>query len=229
MLGRSGLVRLDRAAPFADAAITPGPAVWEALRGEDLWPTGCRPWRLPVTTAGLGRWAGTDPALAAAEAFRRLEPVVAVTFGARPAAAAARVAALAQLAGRPARVVGYAPTAPGWMALVALHALARGVIPVVIPDGTDHLDAELEAVSWPVAVCLGEGASIRSWPRPLIEIPVAPLGLEDRRAAAEALFSELEPPARPGRSPGHRAGRPRRGRGEPPGGEPPHRAPLPGP
>ncbi len=197
VLGRSGLVRLDRAAPFADAAITPGPAVWEALRGEDLWPAGCRPWRLPVTTAGLGRWAGTDPALAAAEAFRRLEPVVAVTFGARPAAAAARVAALAQLAGRPARVVGYAPTAPGWMALVALHALARGVIPVVIPDGTDHLDAELEAVSWPVAVCLGEGASIRSWPRPLIEIPVAPLGLEDRRAAAEALFPEFEPPARP--------------------------------
>ena len=197
MLGRSGLVRLDRAAPFADAAIAPGPAVWEALRGEDLWPAGCRPWRLPVTTAGLGRWAAADPALAAAEAFRRLEPVVAVTFGARPAAAAARVAALAQLAGRPARVVGYAPTAPGWMALVALHALARGVIPVVIPDGTDHLDAELGAVSWPVAVCLGEGASIRSWPRPLIEIPVAPLGLEDRRAAAEALFSELEPPARP--------------------------------
>jgi ATPase family associated with various cellular activities (AAA) len=196
VLGRSGLVRLDRAAPFADAAITPGPAAWEALRGEDLWPAGCRPWRLPVTTAGLGRWAGADPALAAAEAFRRLEPVVAVAFGARPAAAAARMAALAQLAGRPARVV-YAPTAPGWTALIALHALMRGVIPVVIPDGTDHLDADLGAVSWPVAVCLGEGASIRSWPRPLIEIPVAPLGLEDRRAAAESLFSELEPPARP--------------------------------
>ncbi len=197
VLGRSGLVRLDRAAPFAEAAIAPGPAVWEALRGEDLWPAGCRPQELPVTTAGLGQWAGAGPALAAAEAFRRLEPVVAVTFGARPVAAAARVAALARLAGRPARVISQAPGAPGWMGLVALHALARGVIPVVIPDGTDHLDAELEAVSWPVAVCLGEGASIRSWPRPLIEIPVAPLGLEDRRAATESLFPEFEPPTRP--------------------------------
>ena len=32
---------------------------------------------------------------------------------------------------------------PAGMALIALHALARGVIPVVMPDGTDHLDAEL--------------------------------------------------------------------------------------
>jgi ATPase family associated with various cellular activities (AAA) len=197
VLGRSGLVRLDRAVPFAEAAIAPGPAVWEALRGEDLWPAGCRPLELPVTTAGLGRWAAGGPALAATEAFRRAEPVVAVAFGARPAAAAARVAALARLADRPARVVGHAPAMPGWMALIALHALARGVIPVVIPDGTDHLDAELDAVPWPVAVCLGERASIRSWPRPLIEIPVAPLGLEDRRAAVEALFPELEPLSRP--------------------------------
>jgi hypothetical protein len=195
VLGRSGLVRLDRAAPFAEAAIVPGAAVWEALRGEDLWPTGCRPRALPVAMAGLGRWAGTDPALAAAEAFRCLEPVVAVTVCARPAAAAARVAALAQLAGRPARVIQHAPAATGWMPLVALHALARGVIPVVIPEGTDDLDAELEAVPWPVAVCLREGTSIRSWPRPLIEIPVAPLGLEDRRAAAGSLFPELEAPA----------------------------------
>jgi ATPase family associated with various cellular activities (AAA) len=197
VLGRSGLVRLDRTAPFAEAAIAPGPAVWEALRGEDLWPAGCHPWRLPVTTAGLGRWAGTGPALAAAEAFRRLEPVVAVTSGARPAAAAARVAALARLAGRPARVVGHEPAAPGWLALIALHALARGVIPVVILDGADQLHAELEAVPWPVAVCLGDGVSIRSWPRPLIEIPVAPLGLEDRRTAAEELFPEFEPATRP--------------------------------
>ena len=180
-----------------------------------------------VTTAGLGRWAGADPALAAAEAFRRLEPVVAVAFGARPAAAAARMAALAELAGRPARVV-YAPAAPGWTALIALHALARGVIPVVIPDGTDHLDADLGAVSWPVAVCLGEGASIRSWPRPLIEIPVAPLGLEDRRAAAESLASELEPRAG-GPVPRPPAADLTEASGEPPGGEPPHRAPLPGP
>jgi len=197
VLGRSGLVRLDRAAPFAEAAIGPGPAVWEALRGEDLSPAGCRPWELPVTTAGLDRWAGSGPALAAAEAFRRLDPVVAVTFGARPEAAAARVAALAHMADRSARIVGHAPTAPGGLALVALHALARGVIPVVIPDGTDQLDAELGAVPWPVAVCLGEGASFRSWPRPLIEIPVPPLGPDDRRAAAESLFPELESPARP--------------------------------
>jgi hypothetical protein len=196
LLGRSGLVWLDRAAPFAEAAIAPGPAVWEALRGEDLWPTGCCPRELPVTMAGLGRWASARSALAAAEAFRRLEPVVAVTFGARPAAAAARVAALAKLAGRPARVVGLAP-ASGRMELIALHALARGVIPVVIPDGADQLDAEVGAVPWPVAVCLDEGASIRSWPRPLIEIPVAPLSLEDRRAAAASLFPELEPPAQP--------------------------------
>ena len=120
---------------------------------------------------------------------------MAVTFGARPAAAAARLAALAELAGRPARIVGHAPAASGWLGLVALHALARGVIPVVVPDDAEQLDAELEAVSWPVAVCLGEGASLRSWPRPVIEIPVLPLGHQDRRAAAESLFPGLEPPA----------------------------------
>jgi hypothetical protein len=196
VLGRSGLVRLDRAAPFAEASFVPGPAVWDALRGEDLWPAGCRPRALPVALVGLGPWASAGAPLAAVEAFRRLEPVVVVTSCARPAAAAARVAALAHLAGRPARVVAHAPAAPGWMSLVALHALARGVIPVVIPDGTDHLDAELDAVPWPVAVCLGEGTSIRSWPRPLIEIPVVPLGLEDRRAAAEATFPELGASAR---------------------------------
>ncbi len=47
VLGRSGVVRLDRAAPFSEAAIVPGPAVWEALRGEDLWPPACRPWAAP--------------------------------------------------------------------------------------------------------------------------------------------------------------------------------------
>ena len=197
VLGRSGLVRLDRAVPFAEAAIVPGPAVWEALRGEDLWPDGCRPRALPFTTAGLARWAGTGTALAAREAFRLLEPVVAVTCSARPDAAAARMAVLAPLAGRPARVLRHAPAAPGWLARIALHALARGVIPVVLPDDTEHLDAGLDAVPWPVALCLAGETPIRSWPRPLIEIPVPPLGLADRRAAAEALFPELEPTARP--------------------------------
>ena len=131
--------------------------------------------------------------------------------------------------GQARRVVRYAPAAPGWMALVALHALARGVIPVVVPDSTDHLDAELGAVSWPVAVCLGEGASIRSWPRPLIEIPVAPLGLEDRGPQPRRCSPELEPPSRPAGPRDRRAGRPRRGRDEPPGVEPPHRASLPRP
>ena len=190
-LGRSGLVRLDRTAPFAEAAILPGPAIWEALRGEDLWPAACRPWAAPVATAGLGRWSRAVPAKAVAEAFRRLEPIVAVTICDRPLAAAARIAGLAELAGRPAQILRHATEAPGWTALVALHALARGVIPIMVPDGTDHLDAELDAISWPVAVCLREGSSIRSWPRPLIEIPYAPLGREDRRSVVEAAFPEL--------------------------------------
>jgi hypothetical protein len=201
LLGRSGLLHLDRGTPFAEAAITPGPAVWEALRGEDLWPAGCRPQELPVATNGLERWAGAGPARAVAAAFRRLEPVAAVTFSERPAAAAARLTALARLAGRPARVVGQGSAGPGWMTLAVLHALARGVIPVLLPDGTGHLEAELGAVPWPVAICLVETASIRTWPRPLIEIPVAPLGLEDRRAAVGPLFPQLGPSARLASSP----------------------------
>jgi len=196
VLGRSGVVRLDRAAPFSEAAIVPGPAVWEALRGEDLWPPACRPWAAPAG-GGLSRWSDTGTARAVTEAFRRLDPVVAVTACERPFAAAARMAALAELAGRTARIVRHAPPSPGGIALIALHALARGVVPVVVADGPDHLDAELDSVSWPVAVCLGKGASIRSWPRPLIEIPFAPLGREDRRFALEATFPELEPQSHP--------------------------------
>ncbi len=193
VLGRSGVVRLDRAAPFSEAAIVPGPAVWEALRGEDLWPPACRPWAVPAVAGGLSGWSDTETARAVTEAFRRLDPVVVVTACERPFAAAARMAALAELAGKTARIVRHASPSPGGIALIALHALARGVVPVVVPDGPDHLDAELDAVSWPVAVCLGKGTSIRSWPRPLIEIPFAPLGREDRRFALEATFPELEP------------------------------------
>jgi ATPase family associated with various cellular activities (AAA) len=196
-LGRSGLVRLDRAAPFAEAAIVPGPAVWEALRGEDLWPPACRPWSAPVTTDGLGRWSRTGAPQAVKEAFRRLEPIVAVAIHERPPAAAGRIAGLAELAGRSARIVRNADVSPGWIALVALHALIRGVIPVVVLDGADHFDADLDAVPWPVAACLPEGGSIRSWPRPLIEIPYVSLEREDRLSALEAAFPELQQPSRP--------------------------------
>jgi hypothetical protein len=196
-LGRSGLVRLDRAVPFAEAAIVPGPAVWEALRDEDLWPPACRPWSAPVTTEGLGRWSSTGTPRAVQEAFRRLEPIVAVTVSERPTAAAGRMAGLAELAGRPARIVRHAAVSPGWLGLVALHALIRGVIPVVILDAADHFDAELDAVPWPVAACLPEGGSIRAWPRPLIEIPYVPLEREDRRSALEAAFPDLRQDAGP--------------------------------
>jgi hypothetical protein len=196
-LGRSGLVRLDRATPFAEAAIVPGPAVWEALRGEDLWPPACRPWAAPVTTEGLGGWSSAGTPQAVKEAFRRLDPIVAIAIHERPAAAAARIAGLAQLAGRSARIIRHAAASPGWIALVALHALARGVIPIVMPDHADHFDAELDAIPWPVAVCLRDGGSIRSWPRPLIEIPYAPLGRDDRRGALEAAFPELPQTSHP--------------------------------
>ena len=196
-LGRSGLVRLDRAAPFAEAAIVPGPACWEALRGEDLWPPACRPWAAPAATDGLRGWSRTSAARAATEAFRHLEPIVAITFCERPVAAAARLAALAEFAGRTARIVKQVPASSAGIALVALHALARDVVPIVVVEGTEHLDVEPDAVPWPIAVCRHEGTSVRSWPRPLIEIPFAPLGREDRRAALGAAFPELEPPSHP--------------------------------
>ena len=184
---------------------------------------------LPVTTAGLGRWAGADQALAAAEAFRRLEPVVAVTFGARPAAAAARVAALAQLAGRPARVVVRADRARLDGADRPARAGARRD-----PGGDTGRRRS------PRRRARGRVLAGRRVPgRRSLDPVLAPAPHRDPRGAARPGGPAGRSRVRCSPSSSRRPGgpvlpaaepvRPHRGRDEPPGGEPPHRAPLPGP
>lgn len=173
------------------------------------WPAGCTQDLRPLPAAGLDQWLRM-PAVRAAGAAIEQDRMVAVAATAdRPGAVAGRLGALVAAAGRRPVVVHVPRLDDALVRWILLLALARSQVPVLWselpPNGT------LPAAGLPLPLLIvrpprepdgpdGAGrdaGTVDAWPRPVLEVPVGPLGREDRRRMIADALPELVLPAHP--------------------------------
>ncbi len=199
----TGLLRLQGDTPFFRRSVRPAEALWPVLRGADAWPERPRRRSGPAgasSGAGLEGWLGTREAARGAGAVADDAPTLVLVVDEDVEVAVERALALVAGAGRDAvTVLLPAEASPGVEALAALHALARGAVPVVVMeaptgDGASagpRTDPPLAGYPGPVVACAAPGAlAVRDGP-PLVEVRCGALGLGDRARAWRTILPEL--------------------------------------
>ena len=181
----TGALAVDGAGPFFERSLVLADGLWDALHGHDACPATLGRVEVGDPPPGLDGWLELPAVRRAAAALAAPEPVTLVLTTGDRAVATGRCAALARTAGT--RVL--AAEGAGNVRLLAAHAAARDAVPVVLVDAdTDRPD--LDATPGPVIVCAPAGA-VRPGPwRPVLAVPVGPVGVADRRAAWRAALPD---------------------------------------
>jgi hypothetical protein len=191
---RSGLLAVSGDGPFFERSLVVADEVWAALHGHDAWPRSLHRVDVEAPPAGLGGWLE----LPAVQRARRvleagLDCLLLVASG-DDAVALSRCATLADAAGTVAVAARLRPDDTGAVALLALHAAARGGVPVVVApplvDGAVPQAPDLGRVTGPVLVCAAPGSVRPPADRAVVTIPLGPIGTIDRRAAWQAALQE---------------------------------------
>ncbi|MFF0410258.1 ATP-binding protein [Kitasatospora sp. NPDC004745] len=197
---RTGALVVHGEGTFHDRSLRLADGLWAALHGCAALPGELAEVEVGPPVAGLDGWLARPEAERAVAALRATAPRTVVVTAPDETIALSRCAALARAAGlRPVagRVRPEDPVGPG---LLGLHAAARGGVPVLVvarpEEGAGPARLDLRRVVGPVLVCAGPGA-VRPGPeRPVLTVPVGPIGTEDRRAAWRAAL-----PGEAGRAP----------------------------
>lgn len=180
---RSGVLRLGSDGPFVERSLLLADALWPVLYGFDAWPAGVVPLGGPVIVSGLEGWLSAPAATRARAALvKHLRCTVLVTDDSEDVALE-RAAALAQTAGVTAVSLPF-PTTSEVERLVAVHALARGVVPVLRLGGVERAGSEgpaFEDYPGPIVICARPGAAPVRGPRPVVAVPVQRLTPTARR------------------------------------------------
>jgi hypothetical protein len=187
---RTGVLKVVGDGPFYERAIVVADQLWDALHGYAAWPDAVGRLDAGPPPAGLDGWLdlpGVRQAVAALRSSRRRTLLVAAddeTVALSRCAALAAVAGVRLVAGR------VRPDDADAVGLLAVHAAARGGVPVLVvaaPPGGERPPAlDLRRVTGPALVC-GENRALRpDADRPILVVPLGPIGVADRRAAWRA-------------------------------------------
>lgn len=194
---RAGAIRVARDRPFFERSLQLPERLWSVLHGIDVWPAVVSTAVEPASAAGLERWLGTAPCRIAARALQQGVPCTVLVSAESEETAWDRAAALAAAAG-----VGHARLAPAAHAAlpdferaVAVHALARGVIPIIRlappDDGTTPPPLGFGDHPAPVVVCARTGLVRPQGARAVLPVTVERLTHAERRGVWAALLPEL--------------------------------------
>lgn len=191
---RSGALALAGEGPFHERSLVLADQLWEALHGYDAWPAALAEVVLGPVAAGLEGWLALPESERAVRALRSGEPRTLLVTARDEAVGLSRCAALAQAAGlRP--VAGRArPDDPVAVGLLGLHAVARGGVPVLVAppaaDGVGAAPLEVRRIGGPLLVCAEPGAVRPGADRPVLTVPLGPIGSADRRTAWRAALPD---------------------------------------
>jgi hypothetical protein len=190
---RSGALALGEVGPFYERNLLTAEALWPALAGVDAWPAALRPLAAMGSTAGLGDWLGGAALRRARAALRAQSPALLLVVADDETAAMHRALALARHANVPAVALA-AQSAPreDVERLAVLHAVARGVVPVIrLAPTTEGAPAELPTfrdAPCPVIVCAREATLAVRGVRPVLTVRAERLSARARtRLWCEAL------------------------------------------
>ena len=186
-------------APLFERTLAPADGLWLALRGIEHWPdtSGHRVGKAAL--AGLDEWLATGPVETAMRVITRGEPRSIIVTGETADIALERAVAMVERAG-----VDWARFAPvtveaGTIGLIGVHALVRGVVPIIrVPvgdNGSEPPTADLAAYPGPVVLAARTGTPIGSPGRTLVPVPVEPLDAPSRRRMWQHLIPGIDGPA----------------------------------
>ena len=176
-----GVLLFERSLVLADQ-------LWEALHGLDAFPADLDRVTIPAPPAGLDDWLAEPATRHAARTVRDGAPVTLLVHAEEPAISLSRCAALAASVGARLLAARIRPDNAPAIALLAVHAAARGAVPVVVAStnsdpatGTD--DLEIPDLPGPVIVAgTGRGLCL-STHRPVVSVPVGTVSVAQRRSA----------------------------------------------
>jgi hypothetical protein len=185
-----GLVRLRGDGPLFERSIETAPALWDALHGEDAWPAGLPQVPVGAPPPGLDGWLRL-PAVRRAVAALASPGARTVLIGSEDEAiAVSRCAAMAAAAGIRLVAAQVAADDVAGTRLLAAHAAARDAIPVFCTGTARHDDAPASSLAldltWlrgPALVCGRPGSLRPAGLRPMLTVPLGPLGWDDHRRA----------------------------------------------
>ncbi|WP_224242776.1 ATP-binding protein [Hyalangium gracile] len=193
---RAGLMRMTGEAPFFERSLVPSESLWSALHGFDVWPAGLVPLQTPVTVSGLEDWLDTPSARVAIRALQSGEPRTVLVAAESEEVALPRAAALAAAASVPSVRLGTTgPWTPELVRQACLHALARGMVPVLrLPasEGSSTVEVpSFDGFPGPVLVAVREGATAVRGLRPAQTLYVERPSTSARAQAWGELLPEL--------------------------------------
>jgi hypothetical protein len=185
---RAGLIQLAGPGTLFERSLVCADRLWDALHGHDAWPAAIPRAHVSGVPAGLDGWLDLVPVRNAAAVLRAGIPSTLVVNCPDDVVGLGRCTALAHAAGTKVVAGRVMPGDRDGIALVAAHAAVRGAIPVLVLDApADH-----EATPAPV-LAIGDipGAAfvitagrVRTTPdRPLLGVPVGPVGIAGHRTA----------------------------------------------
>jgi hypothetical protein len=194
---RAGAVVLGEDGPHGERSLLPGDALWPALAGVEVWPAGVTALTARVIPAAFADWLGSERALHARMLLRAGRPVRLLVVADDTTAATHRALALTVSAGIPAAVVGCAAGVATHVVerLVPLHAVARGVVPIVrlpaTPDGTAPEPPFVGDAVTPVILCTREGSAAVRSANAALTLRVDPLTTRARAQLWRRVLPEL--------------------------------------
>jgi len=131
-LVRSGALQVADDGPFFERSLQPAEGLWSALHGIDIWPAAVVNLGGPISTAGLDDWFETTGAKRVIAAIQQNATCTVLINADSEETSFSRARAL--VAGAGAEGIGIllpASRDAGLEKLIQVHALARGVIPII--------------------------------------------------------------------------------------------------
>jgi len=194
VLVKSRALLLTGEGPLFERSLQLAERLWSVLHGIDVWPAAVRTPEAAVATVGLEEWFETTPAKRALLALNRGEPCTIIIANENEETAFHRALALVAHAGaNPAGIVLPAAIEPSLEHLIGIHALARGVVPVLrlTPvDGPGAADPpSFHSFPGTIVACGRYGDTCSRNGRPLISVPVERLA----PAARQRMWRETVP------------------------------------
>jgi hypothetical protein len=191
-----GALRLTGDAPFFERSLELATGLWSALAGVRAWPAGLAGLEAPVVLDGLEEWLDTAAARRALAAIGRGERCTVLVSGESEELAFHRAFALVARAGRVPAGVGWPATPdPALEPSLCVHALARGVVPVVrisVPEGAaTHEPPHFSAYGDVAVLAVRAGGLVVRSTRPLLAVTADRLSSGSRRRMWSAMLPAL--------------------------------------
>jgi hypothetical protein len=191
---RTGTLSVIGEGPFYERALAVAPRLWDALHGYAAWPAAVDQVDVGPPPAGLDSWLDLPDVRRVVAALRSDQPRTLLVAANDEAIALSRCAALARAADAVVVAGRARPDDADAVGLLAVHAAARGGVPVLVvaspTGGNPAVTLDLRRVVGPVLVCAPPGA-VRPGPgRAVLPVPLGPIGVADRRAAWRAALPD---------------------------------------